>query len=276
MRDTDHFSLNSSDGTELFGYSWPADRPKAVMSLVHGFGEHAGRYADMAAFLNGQGVSVVALDLRGHGRSEGKRGVSRGMGDYRADLNALLEKSRALYPGLPHIVYGHSMGGGIVLHYGFQPGQDIRGMIASAPLIMPADPVPGHLRLIVKFIKMFLPNGAMSQPIDGTKVSSLPQEQKAYEQDPLNHGRMGFGTAVGIIEAGEDTARKAARWSLPLLLMHAKGDQLTRFSASEAFASVAKNVTFKAYDNVEHEMHNDVTRPEIYAAMAEFIKDRIG
>lgn len=276
MDDGGVFTVTRADGQPRFGRIWEADHSRAVMSLVHGFGEHSGRYADMARHLNRQGISVVAIDLTGHGRNPGKRGVTRGFSDFQDDLAALLEKTRTHFPDVPHILYGHSMGGGIVLDHGLSPDPDIRAIIASAPLIKPADPVPGFLQAVVRGVSKIFPSGAVGQALDGDKISTLPAEQKLYEQDPLNHGKLGFKTAIGIIENGETVAAKADVWKTPLLLLHAKGDRLTKFEASETFATKARHVTFLPMDNCAHEMHNDITRPQIYAAMIDFIKDWTG
>jgi alpha-beta hydrolase superfamily lysophospholipase len=275
MDDVGSFKVKAEDGQTLFGHIWDTERPLAVMSLVHGFGEHAARYAGMASYLNEHRIAVVAIDLHGHGRTTGKRGVINGMGDFRADLAALLEKTRALYPNVPHFLYGHSMGGGIVLDHGLTPAPDLRGIIASAPLIALAKPVPAPLRGLVKLLGKIFPKGAMGQPIDGTKVSTIKAEQELYEQDPLNHGRMGFRTAAAIVENGEAVAAQASQWRLPALLLHARKDELTDFAVSEKFAMIAPNMNFMPFEHCAHEMHNDKPRAAVYKAMRDFILGHI-
>ena len=115
----------------------------------------------------------------------------------------------------------------------------------------------------------------MKQPLTGDKISSIPEEQKRYENDLLNHGQISFGLAVDAVEAGERIEASAAHWSLPLLLMHARGDQLTAFEKSETFAKTAANVSFKAYDDCEHEMHHDIVRDDVIAEMIAFINNHI-
>ncbi len=264
------FATASADGTALFGRHWPVDAPKAVMALIHGFGEHCGRYAHMAAHLNASGIAVVALDLHGHGKTDGKRGVINSYDDFRADVAALLSKTNALYPQTPHILYGHSMGGGIVLDYGLSH-PDTLPIIASAPLITLTQPVPKPLRIIAKLVGKLNPSGAMKQPIDGTKVSGLPDEQEAYMADPLNHGTLGFRLAEAMVSTGETIAARAADWDRPLLLLHSKGDQLTGFAGSADFAKTAKQVAFHAFETSQHEMHNDAPRGEVYTLMTDFI-----
>ena len=264
------FSLTSEDGTSLFGRHWAVENPKSVMALVHGFGEHCGRYENMAAYLNGQNIAVVAMDMRGHGKSGGKRGVVKSYDDFRHDLSALLTRARELYPEVPLTLYGHSMGGGIVLDHGARQLDDLP-IIASAPLITLADPVPGGLRAFAKVMGKILPQGALPQPIDGTKISNLAEEQQLYLDDPLNHGKMGFRLAEALISTGERLQSQAREWDRPLLLFHSKADQLTGFDGSKEFANHAKQVEFHPFETSQHEMHNDAPRAEVYAQMSDFI-----
>lgn len=267
---------NAADGTALRGQVWAADTPKAVMSLVHGFGEHSGRYADMAAYLNSKNISVVALDLRGHGRSEGRRGYCPNYNNLLTDVDALLAKSRELYPGLPHFLYGHSMGGGLVLnHHLKSKSSDLIGIIASAPFIAPADKISGLQRAIVKLLGKIAPKLSLGNKIDGSKISRLPAEQEAYLSDPLNHGNLGVGLAIGMVEGGEWIMENAQNWNMPLLIVHAREDQLTDFTTSEAFAAKAQNCTFIPFEDCEHEIHNDCHRADVYEATADFIESHI-
>ena len=270
------FETKSADGTVLRGQIWTAKKPKAVMSLVHGFGEHSGRYAHMAEYLNSNNISVVTLDLRGHGRSDGRRGYCPDYSQLLGDVDALLAKSREIHPDLPHMLYGHSMGGGIVLNHQLKSsGAGIDAVIASAPFIAPADTISKPQRAIVRFLGKIAPKMSLGNKIDGSKISRLPAEQEAYLSDPLNHGNLGVGLAIGMVEGGEWIIENAGRWTQPLLIVHAREDQLTDFSASEAFAAKAQNCTFIPYENCEHEIHNDCHRADVYKAASDFIESHI-
>ena len=267
---------NAADGTILRGQIWAAKNPKAVMNLVHGFGEHSGRYADMAAYLNSRDISVVTLDLRGHGRSDGARGYCPNYNLMLGDVDALLAKGRELSADLPQILYGHSMGGGLVLNHQLKaPQSNMACVIASAPFIAPAEKISGVQKTIVKFLGKVAPKMTLGNKIDGSKISRLPAEQEAYLSDPLNHGKLGVGLAIGMVEGGEWVRDHAAQFKKPLLIVHARADQLTEFEASEAFAAAAPNATFKAYEDCEHEIHNDCHRNDVYKTAADFIESHI-
>ncbi len=262
------------DSTPLSGMIYTPDNPVTVLNLVHGFGEHCGRYAHMMDALGQHGIATCALDLRGHGRSGGKRGVSHKYENLREDVEALLSQSQEHFTGLPHFLYGHSMGGGLVLNYVLTRGShNLHGVMASAPLLTLPTPTPKVLEMTVRLLRKIAPDMTINNVIDGTKISTLSEEQKAYEADPLNHGKLGVGLAVDLVESGEWVLSNAQNWALPLLLMHAKNDKLTAFSGTKVFAQKAKNCTFHAFDNVEHEIHNDSSRADVYAAMNNFIKD---
>lgn len=264
------------DGLLLKGFHWAAPKPIAVMSLVHGFGEHSGRYAHMASYLNSKNISVVTLDLRGHGRSDGRRGFCPDYNLLLGDVNALLNKTRESYPDLPHMLYGHSMGGGLVLNHQLKSGpDDIKAVMASAPFIEPADRISGPQRAIVKLLGKIAPKLSLGNKIDGNKISRLAAEQEAYLSDPLNHGNLGVGLAIGMVEGGEWILDNAPNWTKPLLIVHARDDQLTDFAASQAFAAKAQNCTFIPYEDCEHEIHNDCHRTEVYKAASDFIESHI-
>jgi alpha-beta hydrolase superfamily lysophospholipase len=277
MDDGHRFTLESRDGTTLQAYYWPAQNPHATLALVHGFGEYAGRYQPMADYLTARGIEIIAIDLRGHGRSPGPRGVVKDYNDFRDDLAALLTRAQAMKASHngPLVLFGHSMGGGLVLDHGLSGHAVVDGIIASAPLVGLAEPIPSLLEGLVRLMAKILPKAAMKQPIDGSKISTLAAEQRAYEADALNHGRMGLALAVGLVDTGKALQDKAGNWSLPLLVYHSDQDQLTDFEASQDFTTQARG-QFVAFTGVEHEMHNDTSRPDVYALIERFIDQLAG
>lgn len=267
---------NAEDGTTLHGVIYTPDNPVAVLNLVHGFGEHSGRYLHMMDALGQHGIAVAAIDLRGHGKSEGKRGVCHKYDLMHGDVKALFAQSKSEFPELPQFLFGHSMGGGLVLNHILSHGHaGLSGIIASAPLIALTDPPSGFLNWLIRILRKVAPNLAIKNKIDGTKVSTIPAEQKAYENDPLNHGSLGVGLAVDMVDGGQWIASQAPQWTAPLLLMHAKNDQLTSFAGSESFSKAAANCTFRAYPDSEHEIHNDVSRDDVYREIISFIEARL-
>ncbi len=267
---------NPVTGQKRHGLMNVPHNAKAVMIIVHGFGEHCQRYENMMNHFGAHGFASITADLTGHGRSEGKWGVCRDYEILRADVDMLMTAAEEIAPKNPTFLYGHSMGGGLVLNYMLSRKPDnIAGVISSAPLIESAIPVPKLLFGFIKRVRGLMPNATMPQKIDGDKVNSRLEAQKEYEDDPLNHDKLGTGLGIDIIDGGAWVSEQASQWHWPLLLMHARKDQLTSFKASEAFAAKAQNCTFIPFENCEHEIHNDVTREAVYTSMAEFMESHI-
>jgi len=270
---------NEIDGHNLSGLVFDAPKnPKAVIAIIHGFGEHGGRYEHMAAALKKQNIATLSVDLHGHGKTEGKRGVCYSYHILMSDVDALLGKAKTLYPDVPLFLFGHSMGGGLVLNNVLRRRPEgLAGVIASAPLIKPSDPFPGLQRLALRLIRKTMKNFTADAGLDSAGISTLQAEVDKYNNDPLVHGKMGAGLAVDVMAGGEWLLEYGNVWyeTLPLLLYHAKADPLTDFAASEAFASLAPGCEFRAFENVLHEMHNDTSRNNVYAMINTFISTYI-
>ena len=257
-------------------HHWPAKDPVAAVSLVHGFGEHCGRYEKLAQHLVANNIAVVGVDLRGHGQTPGPRGVVKNYDAIHGDVRTLIEETARLYAGLPHFLFGHSMGGGLVLHHGMTSESDsLAGYLVSAPLILLKRYVPAPVHFAAKAIRPILPNGTVPIPVSGKNISTIPEEQDIYDNDPLHHNRLGFGLAVGMVNAGKNVLKNAESWNKPLRLWHSKADRITAYEATERFASKASNCQFTAFENVQHEMHQDKTRAEVFDLMVEFIASKL-
>lgn len=270
------FDIAAPDGTRLQGRMWTVENPVAAVNIIHGLGEHCGRYADLAAFLNAQNISVYSVDLHGHGRTEGKRGVAKNVSVLTGDVSALSGFSALHNPNIPHFLMGHSMGGNIVLAYGLQnPASPYKAIIAQAPLIKPADKVPGILKVIMAGIVKIAPNIAMKAKLDKEKISTLEKEQEAYITDPLNHGYLGGTLALSLFETGDAIAAGAADYPYDVLVTHGTQDRLTDFEASRDFAQNCPRADFIAYDGSAHEIHNDFCRDKVYADILAWLKPRL-
>ena len=267
-----------ADGLMLQGRHWSADAPLAVVSLVHGFGEHCGRYEELAAELVAHRIAVVGVDLRGHGKTVGPRGVAQTYRHLHEDLKTLLQQSAAFYPAVPHFLFGHSMGGGLVLHHGLVAGDDdtLAGYLVSAPLIRITRPIPSVVRFAVKKLSLVFPKMTMPIPVSGKRISTIPVEQQRYDDDPLNHNRLGFRLAVGMIENGEVLLSDASMWNKPLCLWHSKADQINDYDATSEFATAAKNCQFTSFKVAKHEMHQDIVRAEVHQLISQFILELVG
>ena len=250
------------------------EAPRFALSIVHGLGEHGRRYHPMAEGLSQAGIACVSVDLPGHGQTrivqKGKKGVCPDFDLMIDAVDAVIAKTKELYPDVPQLLLGHSMGGGIVLHYGLKRGTDgLAGVIAQAPLLRPKKPVPGAMLKILSGIRKIAPNFTAKNGLNSSDISSLQDEVDKYDGDSLVHDRLGAGLAVDMLRAGEWSLDQANKWTTPLLMLHASGDKITDATATEKFAAAA-NCTVKIFDHDFHEIHNDTTREQVYTEIVNF------
>ncbi|MEW5870223.1 MAG: lysophospholipase [Chloroflexota bacterium] len=258
----DHFetTLTASDGLQLYCQGWepPESQARAAICLVHGLGEHSGRYAHVADFLTQAGYAVIAADLRGHGKSGGQRGHASSFEAFMSDIDQLFAEADRRYPGLPRFLYGHSLGGLLVLNYALRRKPDLRGVVAtSSALHSPL--MEQKLKIgMAKLLSKVTPNTSLATGLDANTISHDPAVVEAYKQDPLVHGVATFAMTASVIQAIEYAFAHAAEFPVSLLLVHGTADKLTYSSGSQEFAKlVPAHCTLKLWEGLAHETHNE-------------------
>jgi alpha-beta hydrolase superfamily lysophospholipase len=276
MRVTE-FNIPHREGQSFFACEWsPAGEPKGVILLIHGLSDHAGRYHHVGSFFATAGYAMIVVDLRGNGRSFGKRGHFPSYEIIMDDISLFIETARKRQPGLPLFLYGHSMGGNLVLNYLIRYGAPAAGAIVTSPWL--------RLNLQPPFFKLILAILAnrvfpsLTQP-DGIIPAFLSHDEEVgrrYAADPLVHKQISVRTFLEISRAGEYAIKDAARVSCPLLLMHGTDDQLTSFEASREFSEkMVVQHTFKAWDGLYHELHNEFEKETVLGLINDWIGRRI-
>ncbi|HSG28887.1 MAG TPA: lysophospholipase [Candidatus Krumholzibacterium sp.] len=269
-------SITATDGLRLYLRSWaPAGDVRAKVVLIHGLGEHGGRYGHLAGALNGRGLALIACDLRGHGRSDGRRGHFPAYSLIMDDIGMMLDHAEKAFPGLPAFLYGHSMGGNLVINYALRRKPALAGVIASAPLFRYAEKPPLWKRIAGEVMLRLYPRVSMSNGIPSGALSRDPDVVEAYDSDPLVHDRV-TPSFLNISRAGEFALANAGQWHLPLLLMHGDSDRVTSHEASMEFARKAgSSVDLKIWSGFFHEIHNEPEKQEVIDLIAEWT-GRIG
>jgi alpha-beta hydrolase superfamily lysophospholipase len=271
------FAWQSFDGLPLFAQSWePDSAPRAVVCLVHGLGEHSGRYQHVAQAFTQAGLAVLTFDLRGHGQSGGTRGHTPSADAYLNDIDQLLAEAGTRYPGAPRFLYGHSLGGLLVLFYTLKRKPAVKGVISTSPAL--ATPLSDQKLKIAmsKVLGPLLPTLGMASGLDANLISRRPEVVEKYNKDPLVHGVVTFGFGATMIQAMEYTNTHAAQFPAPLLLLHGEKDAITYAAGSRAFAGQAgASVTFKTFPLGLHELHNEPEQDEVIRLMVEWISSSL-
>ncbi|HSK65463.1 MAG TPA: lysophospholipase [Anaerolineales bacterium] len=273
-------NLKSQDGTDFFVRCWePDSRIKAVVVLIHGLGEHTGRYEHVAQALTGAGYALCGMDLRGHGRSGGIRGHIPTLSTALQDIRELLIFVTKRYPELPHFLYGHSMGGLLTLAYTLQHKPALKGMIVTGPgLRSPLREQKGKV-LLAKILGSLTPNTLLVSGLETGGLARDAQVIQAYTTDPLVHDRISLGLGKGLLKAADDVWEHAREFSLPLLLMHGTADRITYAHGSKDFAALATNnnrdITLKLWDGFYHELHNEHQKQDVFRFMIDWLDAHI-
>jgi acylglycerol lipase len=231
-----HFetSWKTNGGLDIFAQGWEPvmPQPKAVVCLVHGLGEHTLRYAHVAEAFGKEGYVLLGADLRGHGRSGGTRGHISSVEDFMQDIDVLLEQARTRYPGLPIILYGHSLGGVLVLHYGLLRKPKVKGVIATSSGLHTALENQPLKIVMAKVLGSIIPNVSIASGLDANAISRDEKVVQAYKNDALVHDKISLGFGKAMISVVAWTLAHASEFPLPLLLLHGKADTIAFPSGS--------------------------------------------
>lgn len=232
-------TARASDGRELNLYDWPASgAPALFLGVVHGYGEHAGRYAHVAQRLNARGISVVAADLRGHGRSAGVRGHVERFDEYHLDVEVILAELRARARGAPIAMFGHSMGGLVLADWTITRGSsELLGLVLSSPflgLALAVNPVKEGLGRVMSRI---IPTLALPSGLYGRDVTRDPELAARYDADPLNNKKATSRWFTETMGAIQRVHARAGELTCPLLLVYGGADKVASADATDRFAA---------------------------------------
>jgi|TARA_B100001093_G_scaffold313186_2_gene298867 alpha-beta hydrolase superfamily lysophospholipase len=265
--------VKTEDKLDLVLYSSSVKNPRAVIFLVHGMGEHAKRYAHVIEYFKNVNIATVAIDLRGHGNSEGQRGHMPSFDHMMHDLTLSLAHVTNDYKGTPVILYGHSMGGNLILNYLLRNSDGVIGAIATGPYLRLGFDPPKWKVLLAKLSANIYP--ALSQPtgLERVALARSPQIIDEYENDPLVHDRMTASFFINIHQAGINAIARSKELEIPILLMHGSEDRLTSPEGSKDFhANAGSNVTFHLLEGLYHEVHNEPEKNQVFKIQFEWIE----
>lgn len=265
----------SIDGVPLFARIWsPSDSPKYVINIVHGLGEHGGRYASWAQKFNDAQMAFVAMDYRGHGKSGGKRGHAPSYEALLNDISVSLDEVSKEFGGVPVILYGHSLGGNLVLYHTMFRNPPIAGLVVTSPWLRLSSEPPVWKLLPARIIRPLFPALTIPNGLNPADLSHNEEVVRAYTADPLVHSQISLRLVFDVMNAAEKIIHGILPSNLPVLMAHGLADRITSPVATQEFVHRAgKNVTFRLYKDMFHELHNEACAPELFAFIHQWITE---
>ena len=265
--------MNHTEGTfkgvrdaNIFYQAWlPDGKVRVVLLLVHGVGEHTGRYMNIVNHFVPLGYAVYGLDHIGHGRSDGQRVYVERFDDYIEPLKTFYAKVKGWQPDKPIFILGHSMGGLIETYYLLDHQKDFTGAVVSAPSIKISDTLSPLTITIGKLLSKISPKAGLLA-LDANAVSKDPAVVKAYVTDPLVYtGKLTARLAAEMLRAMQRVTDEAGVISLPMIIVQGKADKLVDPAGAQMLydKSSSMDKTLKMYDGLYHEVFNEPEREQV-------------
>lgn len=258
--------------------AWEAASPRSVLLVVHGLAEHSGRYERFGQDLAATGHSVFALDLRGHGDSDGRRGHVRRFDHLLQDVDRFRREVQGMVPHeTPFFLVGHSLGGLIALRYLEEYNPEFRGAVLSAPWLATALPIPHWKVGLAQVLTKIAPSLPLRAPVPPEYLSHDPMVADAYRSDPLVHERITPRMFTELSSAMGLVFQRADRIGVPLLFLLPGGDLVTDTARTRALARSIHQVevTTRLFPQAYHELFNEVDRSLVLSELRAWLAARL-
>ncbi len=275
----EEFHLIAADGCQLEGTAWPANKARAVLPWLHGFAEHRKRYHHFASWMASRGIAVAAIDFRGHGASQGKRGHVKRFENYLLDVRVFLNWVVKNFPDVPIILGAHSNGGLIAARFLQEEGANfnLKAAVMTGPFFDVPEPIPGAMMTLARFFSRVLPSLSAPTNIPPEAVSHNEEIIRAYGSDPLVFKTASFRWLTETLANQKIALDRASEVRLPLLVMQGMADTIVNANAARRFFENAssEDKEWAPYDGLRHEILNENEREDVYRAMLNWIEKRI-
>ncbi len=267
-------TLKTKDDLKINLFSNHLKSKKGVILVTHGMGEHALRYVEMAHYFTKADFTVVAFDVRGHGSSEGKRGHTPSYDLLMDDIDRVYDKVKSDYPGAPVVLFGHSMGGNLILNFLLRRKRKVAGAIVTGPYLKLGFEPPKWKIILAKLSSNILPSLSQPTELEKPALTRTPEVVREYEDDHLVHDRITSSFFINVHFAGQYAIDHAHEISTPLLIMHGSEDRLTSPEGTIEFIKNAQDhVSSKIWDGLYHELHNEPERNEVFLYELNWLKE---
>jgi alpha-beta hydrolase superfamily lysophospholipase len=273
-------TIKTRDGLDLSLYHFPQPNARGRVVVVHGYNEHAMRYEELARTLNGAGFDVLLYDMRGHGRSGGRRAYIDRFSQYLDDLDLVLSESDRIASTLPRFVIGHSVGGLVTTTHAIDRRPVHAGVVLSAPFFKMKLEVPGWKVLAAKAASSIYPPLSLPSGLSGAVCARDPELAAKYDTDPLNNNAATARWFTESMAAQDRVFHEAAAFELPVLLMHGDKDVVADPARSaEVFPRLGSHdKTLELVPGAFHEIYNEPpdVRKRLMARTAEWLGAHLG
>lgn len=267
------YNIQLEDGHHLRGIIQSSgDNPSGVIVFVHGIGEHAGRYSHWIDLFRKNNYAFIGLDLPGHGKSDGKRGKIRSFAVIHEMIGIMIKTAARTFPGIPVFLYGHSMGGGMVLEYAIRFSPAIRGIISTSPWLKLSFEVPAVKAALALAVSQVMPGMVQSSGLDTVYLSHDKSVVDVYNNDPLVHDKIAVGLFTAAMKAAGFSLAHADELKIPALLVHGSDDMICSPEGSREFASKCPLAELRIWEGGYHELHNEPFKLEVFDYILNWIK----
>lgn len=271
------YNWKSYDNIKLFAQSWvPKGEIKCIICLVHGIGEHSSRYDVWASKFVSQNIAVLSYDKRGQGNSEGEKGKIPSYKALLNDTDTMLEKARQLFPDIPCILYGHSMGGGEVLNHVLKRKNTYKAVISTSPWLIAQKSPSKFIMTFVRLAYKLIPNFTATTEFNSHHITQSEEQRLKYLKDKLIHHKISLRLFVECYDAGYWALNNSSLLQKPVLLLHGDADSITCHKASIEFSDNAGDkCDFKIWEGGYHELHNEPFSNEVFNYIIEWLDNKI-
>lgn len=268
------YRWKTKDKKTLFAQCWKPDKEsKKTILMIHGLGEHSGRYDRWAGMFVEEGFNFLSFDLRGHGRSSGQRAYAKSLDVLLGDIDLLFSKAKKMFKESKFVLYGHSMGGSLVLNHIIIRNHPVDALIVSSPWLKMAKEPPGPLLAISSFASKFFPRISLQSRLDLNNRSHDPEVEREFQKDPLNFKKITFRLFDVMYNAGYHALRNVYKINYPFLLMHGSEDKITSPKTSENYVmNTCERTQLKLWEGQYHELHNELIYKEIFKYVIDWLK----
>ncbi len=258
----------TKDGLKVHCRIWEPDTAQSEIWIVHGMGDHGGRYETLAQTFAQSGYRVIIADHRGNGPSEGKRGFVTSFDDFLDDLSLTIDK---IETGKKRFILGQSMGGLIVARYLMTRSQDFEKAVLMSPMLRTTNPPPRFKILLAKLVRKIYPSLTLRAGFNSGDLTADENRKAEYRKDHLKHDWVSAELGLAMFEQGLLAMAEAKSIKIPTLAKHGRIDKITCPAATEMFACENEKITLKIWEGMRHELHNEVESAKVISFVLDWL-----